>query len=163
MKYRIGFGEDSHRFLETPSSKPCILGGVPFEGLPGFKSNSDGDVIFHAICNAITSITGVLILGGIADELCLKRGIVDSSIYLMEALKTLQDIQIVHLAISVEGKRPLLKQSFPQMKSNIAQILSLSASSIGITSTSGEELSDFGRGKGVKVSALLTCVENTPI
>ena len=59
MNVRTGLGQDSHRFIDPESSKPCILGGVVFEGVPGLSANSDGDVIFHAICNAITSLTGV--------------------------------------------------------------------------------------------------------
>ena len=49
------FGEDSHRFLPPDSSKPCVIGGIIFEGVPGLDADSDGDVVYHAICNAITS------------------------------------------------------------------------------------------------------------
>ena len=70
MKIRTGIGQDSHRFLSSDSSKPCIIAGLIFEGCPGFNANSDGDVVFHAICNAISSVTGTLILGAIADDLC---------------------------------------------------------------------------------------------
>jgi 2-C-methyl-D-erythritol 2,4-cyclodiphosphate synthase len=69
MKYRTGLGQDSHRFLPEESSKPCLLAGLVFEDAPGMASDSDGDVIFHAICNAISSVTGVQILGGIAHDL----------------------------------------------------------------------------------------------
>ncbi len=71
MKFRTGIGQDSHRFLPPGSSKPCVIGGLIFDDAPGFMANSDGDIVFHAICNAISSLTGVLILGAIADDLCL--------------------------------------------------------------------------------------------
>ena len=91
---KTGIGQDSHRFESTESSKPCMLGGVIFKDVPGFHANSDGDVIYHAICNAISSITGVLVLGGLADELCLKDGITDSSTYLQSAKETLKNHKI---------------------------------------------------------------------
>ena len=82
------------------STKTCIIAGVEFHDVPGWDANSDGDIVFHALCNAISSITGTLILGGIADELCLKQGITDSEVYLKEALKTLGDTSIQHIAIT---------------------------------------------------------------
>src|ERR1700722_10206556 len=105
-KIRTGIGQDSHRFLPPDSSKPCIIGGVIFDDAPGFMANSDGDIVFHAMCNAITSLTGVTILGAIADDLCLKDGITDSEVYLKEALRTLKDQQISHIAITIEAKKP---------------------------------------------------------
>src|SRR5271156_1220294 len=98
--FRTGIGRDSHRFLPADSSKPCIVGGVIFEGVPGLDAESDGDVVYHAICNAITSLSGVPILGGIARDLCRKDGITDSQVYLERALQTLKKQTIVHLAIT---------------------------------------------------------------
>ena len=105
MKTRTGIGQDSHRFLPPETSKPCILAGLIFEGTPGVNSNSDGDVVFHSLCNAITSLTGVVILGGIADDLCHKDGITDSEVYLKEAMKTLGKQKISHVAITIEAKK----------------------------------------------------------
>lgn len=89
IRTRVGIGQDSHRFLHPTAKKPLVLGGLLFEETPGFMANSDGDVVLHALCNAITSLTGTLILGGIADKLCLEMGISDSAIYLKEALNSL--------------------------------------------------------------------------
>ena len=67
LKIRTGLGQDSRRFLPQDTSKPLVMGGLIFEDYPGFHANSDGDVVLHAICNAISSLTGILVLGGIAD------------------------------------------------------------------------------------------------
>src|ERR1700735_605505 len=99
MIIRTGLGQDSHRFLPADSFKPCRIAGLDFDDTPGFNANSDGDLVFHALCNAITSLTGVLILGAIADDLCLKDGITDSEVYLKEALKTLGSQTITHVAV----------------------------------------------------------------
>ena len=54
---KAAIGQDSHRFEETPG-KPLILGGVVFPGETGLLANSDGDVVLHAITNAVSGITG---------------------------------------------------------------------------------------------------------
>lgn len=159
MKFRTGIGQDSHRFLPLDSSKPCVIAGLIFDGVPGFNANSDGDVVFHAICNAITSLTGVLILGDIADDLCLKDGITDSEVYLKEALKTLGKQKITHVAITIEAKKPKFKEKLLAMRENIARVMDLEIADVGITATSGEGLTDFGCGDGVQCFAIVTTME----
>lgn len=159
MIVRTGIGQDSHRFLPPETSKPCIIGGLIFSDAPGFNANSDGDVVLHAICNAISSLTGILILGNIADDLCLKNGITDSEIYLLEAMKTLGYQQVTHVAVTIEGKKPKFKNRIVEMRQNIARIMRLDISQVGITATSGEGLTDFGCGDGLQVFAIVTTQE----
>lgn len=156
---RTGIGQDSHRFLPSEATKPCVLGGVIIEGAPGFKANSDGDVIFHALCNAISSLTGVIILGKKADEILEKKGITDSRVYLEEAYKTLAPQQITHVAITVEALHPKLLDHLPRIRQSIAEALRLQASQVGITATTGEGLTDFGCGEGLQVFCIITTVE----
>ncbi|MCC5831649.1 MAG: 2-C-methyl-D-erythritol 2,4-cyclodiphosphate synthase [Chlamydiales bacterium] len=159
MKFRTGIGQDSHRFLHEESTKPCLLGGIVFEDVPGFRANSDGDVIFHAICNAISSITGEIILGKRADELLEREGITDSSVYLHEALKTLGKQQITHVALTIEASRPKLLERIPELKENIAREMNLDPTQIGITATTGEGLTDFGCGLGLQCFCIITTIE----
>lgn len=159
MPIRTGIGQDSHRFLPPDSTKPCILAGLIFSDAPGFNANSDGDVVLHAICNAISSVTGVLILGNIADDLCLRDGITDSERYLTEAMKTLKNQVLTHVAITIEAKKPKIKTRIPEMRQNIARIMNLDISQVGITATSGEGLTDFGCGVGVQAFAIVTTEE----
>lgn len=160
---RTGIGQDSHRFLPEDSSKPLVVGGVIFEedDLPGFKANSDGDIVLHAICNAISSLTGVLVLGDIADDLCLKDGITDSEVYLNEAVKTLGNQQVTHVAITIEAKKPKFKKMLLRMRENIARIMGLDVSQVGITATTGEGLTDFGCGDGAQAFCIVTTQEET--
>ena len=160
MTVRTGIGQDSHRFLPPDSSKPCIIAGLIFDDAPGFMANSDGDVVFHAICNAITSVTGVLILGAIADDLCLKDGITDSEVYLKEAMKTLGKQKISHVAITLEAKKPKFRERLLEMRANIARVMEPELSQVGITATSGEGLTDFGCGDGVQCFAIVTTQED---
>ncbi len=160
-KQRTGLGQDSHRFLSEDSTKPCLLGGVHFDEVPGFKANSDGDVIFHAICNAISSLTGEIILGKKADELLERDGITDSRVYLEEALKTLGTQKIVHLAISIEALRPKILPRIEELRESIAAVLQVDTSQVGLTATTGEGLTDFGCGDGVQCLCILTTLERT--
>ena len=73
-RVRVGIGQDSHRFLSDDSTKPCVVAGLMFSDAPGLSADSDGDVVFHAICNAITSVTGVPILGKSRSTYATKMG-----------------------------------------------------------------------------------------
>jgi 2-C-methyl-D-erythritol 2,4-cyclodiphosphate synthase len=158
-RIRTGIGQDSHRFLSPDSSKPCVIGGLIFEEIPGLAADSDGDVIFHAICNAISSVTGVPILGGLAIELCNKDGITDSQVYLEKAMETLGDQKIEHVALTVEGKRPRFQARTLEMRQKIASVMDLEISQVGLTVTSGDGLTDFGCGDGLQCFCILTTIE----
>lgn len=156
MRFIVAIGQDSHRFERERGGKSCVIAGIPFPEVPGFDANSDGDVAYHAICNAITSVTGVLILGGIADRLCLEEGITDSEVYLKEALKGLGDLSVEQVSLSLEGKRPKFKENIDAMRGQLAKVLGIRREQIGITATTGEELTGFGRGEGVQCIAIVT-------
>lgn len=159
QRVRTGIGQDSHRFLPPDSTKPCVIAGVIFDQVPGFNANSDGDIVFHAICNAISSLTGILILGHIADDLCLKDGITDSEIYLFEAMKTLGNQKVSHVAVTIEAKKPKFKERLLEMRNSIARVMGLDITQVGITATTGEGLTDFGCGDGAQAFAIVTTEE----
>ena len=156
MQIKTGLGQDSHRFDFENKTKQLILGGVIFEGEPSLKGNSDADVVLHAICNAISGITGINILGSVTDTLCIKQGITDSRRYVQEALKYLQDWQICHVSCSIECKTPKITPKIAAMKASISELLALKPQDIGITATTGEGLTAFGRGEGIQVFCIIT-------
>jgi 2-C-methyl-D-erythritol 2,4-cyclodiphosphate synthase len=158
-KIRVGIGQDSHRFLPADSTKPCVVAGLIFDNTPGLSADSDGDVVFHAICNAITSVTGVPILGGIAIDLCHKDGITDSQVYLDRALETLGKQRISHVALTIEGKRPRFQARNQEMRQKIADVMNLDITQVGLTVTSGDGLTDFGLGEGLQCFCILTTYE----
>ena len=156
---RVGIGQDSHRFLPADSTKPCIVAGLIFQDCPGLAADSDGDVAFHAICNAISSVTGVPILGKVAIDLCHKDGITDSQVYLERALETLGEQQVQHVALTIEGKRPRFQKRVDEMRDSIARVMGLRRDQIGLTVTSGDGLTDFGCGEGLMCFCTLTTIE----
>jgi 2-C-methyl-D-erythritol 2,4-cyclodiphosphate synthase len=159
MKNRTGLGQDSHRFDFGNQDKILILAGVEIPGEPPLRGNSDADVVLHALINAISGVSGVNILGAVADRLCLEQGITDSRVYLAEALKTLGRQRIHHVSISIEAKRPKLSPWIPEMKRNLARLLGIAEQEVGLTATSGEGLTDFGRGEGIQALAVIDTEE----
>ncbi|MBR3248295.1 MAG: 2-C-methyl-D-erythritol 2,4-cyclodiphosphate synthase [Clostridiales bacterium] len=152
-------GQDSHRFGEICGDTMIRLGGtdIPFDR--PLVANSDGDVVLHAITNAVSGYTGINILGGEADKICLEEGIKDSSMYLKKALEYVKDGKIIHCSVTIECLLPKLKPYIPGMKESICSILGIPASSVGITATTGEGLTGFGRGEGIQVFAILSFIK----
>lgn len=156
---RVGFGQESRRFLPSESSKPCVIAGVIFEEESGLGGDSDGDVVFLSICNAISSLCHVPILKGIAAELCYKNGITDSQVYVERALEICNHLQIQFVALNVEGKRPKLDDHSLAMREKVAQVLKLNVDQVGLTMTQADGLNDFGCGEGVRCFCVMTVSE----
>lgn len=150
-------GQDSHAFDIYDPQKPLILGGVSFEEELSMKANSDGDVLLHALTNAISGITGVNILGKISDELCINQNITDSKVYVKEALKYLGNRKICHVSFSVEAKKPHLAERIHDIRKSVSSLLGIDESMVTLTATSGEGLTSFGKGLGIQVLCIITC------
>lgn len=151
---KVAIGQDSHRIDYNNKDKKLILGGVEFQEDYSLSANSDGDVVLHAITNAVSGITCQNILGKIADDMC-KNGITDSEEYLKEALKYLKE-KIVHISMSIECLTPKISPKIEEMRKNIARILQIEENCVGITATTGEGLTEFGKGNGISVFVCLT-------
>ena len=151
---KVAIGQDSHRFDIKNKEKKLVLGGIVFEGEKALLGNSDADVVLHAITNAVSGISCKNIIGKVSDEMC-QRGITDSEEYLKEALKYLEN-EIIHLSISIECKTPKITPKINAMRKNIARILNINENQVGITATTGEELTEFGKGNGISTFSIIT-------
>ena len=154
--YISTIGQDSHRFGDPCGDCSIMLGGVSIPSDRPVIANSDGDVILHAITNAISGYTGKIVLGGIADKLCLEDGIKDSSVFLKKAVEDIQGAKIIHCSVSVECLVPKLKPHLDRIRSKIAELLGLPVSSVGLTATTGEGLTSFGKGEGIQAFVILS-------
>lgn len=152
---KVGIGQDSHRFSNDPK-KPYVIGGIVIENVPGMDADSDGDIILHALCNAITSITHVPILGRIAIDMCKKQGITDSKEYLKKALETLNGYAIEHIAFTVEAGRPKLQPHAEKIRASVASLCNIPVESIGFSCTSGDGMTTFAEGIGAQCFCILT-------
>lgn len=166
--FRIGIGQDSHQTeaaASVPAAEqpPClVLAGVQIPDLPKLKANSDGDVILHAIFNAISQAIGDKSLGFYADPMC-EKGVKDSKKYLETILKKAhqQGYKINSLGLMIEAIKPKIDPLVPKFKKSLSQILDLDPRRIGITATSGENLTSFGQGLGIQCFAIVSLLQET--
>ncbi|MDO5561914.1 MAG: 2-C-methyl-D-erythritol 2,4-cyclodiphosphate synthase [bacterium] len=153
--FRIGIGQDSHRLEKAKKDEALYLAGMPF--LCNLKSvaHSDGDVILHALCNALSTALGGPSFSVFADQE-YKKGLTDSKIYLQHFLEEMHknNYQIANLSISVEALQPKLEAYNLIMKKTLAKILNIEVKQIGLAFTSGEGLTSCGSGEGI--SAIVT-------
>ena len=158
MKIKTGLGIDSHRFVEGASDKALVLGGLEFEDAPALDGNSDADVILHALTDAISAVTGHTVIGAQADSMCAD-GVTDSSEYLKVALSDLGSWKLSHVSIALECQRPKIDPKVAALRNSIALLLGVDFCDISITATSGEGLSDVGRGLGIHASVIVTAIQ----
>ncbi|MBU2524892.1 2-C-methyl-D-erythritol 2,4-cyclodiphosphate synthase [Patescibacteria group bacterium] len=153
-----GVGEDSHKF--SKSEKGLTLAGITFPEYSKLQANSDGDVILHSIINAISSSMGGGSISLIADEMC-QEGITDSAKYLEKVLNLVDKryFSINNISISLECSEPKIEPIIPKLKSSLSKLTDIPEKRIGITATSGEELSSFGRGEGIKCMAMVSLIK----
>jgi len=147
--YIFGIGQDSHAFSDI---KGLILGGLKLEKENKLEANSDGDVLLHALCNAILQATGESSLGAFADDLCKIKKIRDSRKYLKTALEKARKKGYIlnHLGVMIECRKPKIDEISQKLKYNLSLLTGLPLNRIGITATSGEQLTSFGEGKGIQ-------------
>lgn len=156
--FRVGLGQDSHIFEDE--IKGLTLGGIEIPDEFKLKANSDGDVILHAIFNAISQAIGDMSIGFYADEIC-ESGEQNSQKYLDILLKKLtkQKLKINSVGLMLECKKPKIDPLVSKLKKSLSQILGLSSPRIGITATSGEELTLFGAGIGIQCFAIVSLIK----
>ncbi len=156
--FRVGIGVDSHGF--SKSKKPLMLSGVEVSKSGGLEGKSDADVILHSLCNAISSAIGGDSLSIWSDSMC-RQGVSDSKEYLKHIVKESgrKNYQVVNASVAVEAKKPFVDlDTIKKMKQVIAGILGIDGDAVGITFTSGEDLTAFGKGLGIQsISQVLLC------
>ncbi len=157
MKFKVGIGQDSHR-LEKGEKRALMLGGIEIPSDLSLQGNSDADLVLHALCNAISGISGKVIIGPYTDKLCLEKGITDSVEYVKETLKTLKKYKITHVSVAIECVKPKIVPHIDKMRSKLAAILNIKIEDVGITATSGEGLTSFGQGNGIQAFVIVTAM-----
>lgn len=149
---RIGNGFDAHRFKPDV---PLVLGGVRIAHNQGLEAHSDGDVVLHALCDAIL---GALARGDIGqhfpDNDSQFRGI-DSRILLrrvVEIMKT-DGYSLVNADITVMAQAPRLSPHIEAMRKNIADDVQVAMSDVSVKATTTERLGFTGREEGIAAMA----------
>jgi 2-C-methyl-D-erythritol 2,4-cyclodiphosphate synthase len=162
MSYRIGNGFDAHRFKP---GVPLVLGGVGIPFDKGLEAHSDGDVVLHALCDAIL---GALAKGDIGqhfpDTDKQYRGI-DSRILLRQVyeLMSVAGYRIVNADATVIAQAPKLAPHIPEMRRCIADDLHTDITNISVKATTTERLGFTGREEGIAAMASVMLERTAPI
>lgn len=152
IKPRIGHGYDVHAFAP---GLPLILGGIQIEHSHGCVAHSDGDVLLHAICDALL---GAAALGDIGlhfpDTSDTYKGI-DSSLLLARVATLLREkgFEIGNIDSTLILQRPKIKPYVELMRQKIADTLSLDVDDVSVKATTSEHLGFTGREEGVAAHA----------
>ena len=151
---RIGFGYDIHR-LEA--GRDLWLGGVRLPHHKGTLGHSDGDVLLHAICDALL---GALSLGDIGvhfPDTSEEFRDIRSTVLLERTYRLIREKEyaLVNLDTTVILEKPKIKDYIPQMKEILSYILQTGVSNISIKATTSEKLGFVGREKGVAACAVV--------
>lgn len=151
-RYRVGNGFDAHRFK---SGVPLVLGGVSIPHAQGLEAHSDGDVVLHALCDAIL---GALAMGDIGqhfpDSDAGYRG-VDSRQLLRHVYGLMQGAgyRLVNADMTVIAQAPKLAEHILQMRQCIADDLQASLESVSVKATTTERMGFTGREEGIATLA----------
>ena len=155
MEFRIGNGYDVHQLAE---GLPLVLGGVKIPHSKGCVAHSDGDVLIHAVCDALL---GALALGDIGqhfpDTSDDFKGI-DSRILLRRVAEMIagRGWSVVNVDATLLAQKPKIAPYVPQMRQALADVLGLPVDAVSVKATTTERLGFVGREEGI--AAYATCL-----
>lgn len=158
MPVRIGQGMDAHRFV---SGRPLMLGGIRIEHDQGLAAHSDGDVVIHALCDALL---GAAALGDIGrrfpDDEDQYAGI-DSRILLRRVMAALHErgLGVGNADLTVVAQRPRLASYITAMTQVLAGDLRCLVERVNVKATTTERMGFTGRGEGIAALAVVLLAE----
>ncbi len=151
---KIGFGYDSHRFIEN---RPLILAGVHIPSEKGLAGHSDADVLVHAICDAILGAMGADDIGcHFPDTDPLYKNI--SSMILLDKVHSLMiknGYKISNIDTTIVLESPKIRPFVPEMVQNLAQVLHIAGKDLNIKAKTNEGMGFIGRNEGIAVFAVV--------
>ncbi len=152
MSYRIGQGIDFHQLAE---GRELWLGGVLIPHTKGCVAHSDGDVLLHAICDALLGAVSLGDIGQHFPDTDASYLNIDSKVLLRRcyAMVRKKGFWLVNVDSTLLLQAPKIRPYVEEMQRSIAHILHLSADDISIKATTTEQLSFIGREEGVVATA----------
>ncbi|WP_207260836.1 2-C-methyl-D-erythritol 4-phosphate cytidylyltransferase [Desulfovibrio sp. Huiquan2017] len=152
-----GWGYDVHRFGGA-ADRPMVLGGVPIPGGPSVVAHSDGDVLLHALADAILGTFGGGDIGTHFPDSDPNFDNADSGVLVREVLAMAEraDTRIVHADLTVVTQIPRLAPHAAQIAKNVARLLGLEAHQVNVKATTEEKLGFTGEKRGIKAVACVT-------
>ena len=154
---RIGHGFDVHRF---GGEGPCTLGGVKVPYEQGLIAHSDGDVVLHAVADALLGAIAAGDIGRHFPDTDPQFKGVDSRILLRDVFARVkqQGFKLGNLDVTILAQAPKMAPHIPAMCINLADDLEGQLSQVNVKSTTTEKLGFTGRKEGIAVEAVVLLV-----
>lgn len=154
----IGQGFDAHRFA---TGRPLMLGGVLIPYDQGMAAHSDGDVVIHALCDALLGAAGLGDIGRhFPDSDPVYAGI-DSRILLRRVMDELKGrgLRVHNVDLTVIAQRPRLAAHMPAMREILGSDLGCDPRRVNVKATTTEQMGFTGRGEGIAALAVVLLLE----
>ena len=162
-KIRIGHGFDVHKFADEYSvDKPLVLAGLMLEEKRSLVAHSDGDLVLHAVCDAIL---GAIAAGDIGDHFpdndATYAG-ADSSNLLLEVLELAnkKGFQPINVDVTIVAQVPRLSAHRQQMVASLASLLHLDTDRVNVKATTTERMGYLGREEGMACHCVVLMAGN---
>ena len=151
---RVGIGFDIHRLV---SGRPLWLAGVNVDFAKGLLGHSDGDVILHAIADAVAGAAGLADIGEqFPDTLPENEGMA-SRIIVEQMLRGASDkgFGVINLDAVVQAEKPKISEYKEQMRESLAQMLNVDIEAVNLKGRTAEGLGDIGKVEAIACTAIV--------
>ena len=157
--FRIGFGYDSHVFEK---GKRLVLAGVEFPGCDGLKAHSDGDVVVHALIDAMFGAAALGDIGSHFPDTDERWKGADSGELLRSVVYELRGAgySIENIDVTVICERPKLRPFVELIRSTLAGLMGVGIGRVSVKGKTNEKMDDVGAGKGIVVHAVALLCES---
>jgi 2-C-methyl-D-erythritol 4-phosphate cytidylyltransferase / 2-C-methyl-D-erythritol 2,4-cyclodiphosphate synthase len=158
LAVRVGFGHDSHPF---GPGEPLVLGGLSFLGAPRLHGHSDGDVVLHAVADALLGASGQGDLGRLFPaDASTPRG-VDSSALLADVVARVAATGRAPASVDVTviGARPRLALRLEEMRTTLAGLLGIDVAAVSVKASTGNLAGMEGAGRGISARVVAQVVD----
>ena len=150
---RIGHGYDAHRFGEGDS---LVLGGIRIPFYHTFVAHSDGDVLIHALIDALFGAAGLPDIGEHFPPSDDRYRGIDSCVLLAETADIIRNrgFEVEYADMTIIAQKPKLADFLPAMREKMASVLGISSDRINVKATTEEKMGFTGRGEGISAHAV---------
>ncbi|GFH62748.1 MAG: bifunctional 2-C-methyl-D-erythritol 4-phosphate cytidylyltransferase/ 2-C-methyl-D-erythritol 2,4-cyclodiphosphate synthase [Candidatus Desulfovibrio kirbyi] len=161
---RVGFGYDVHRYVGKDQGRPLKLGGIAIAGAPEVAAHSDGDVLLHALADALLGCAGMDDIGRHFPDSDERYNNISSTVLLDHVLELLrnQNIVLQNVDMTIIAQKPRIYPYSAEIRKNVARLLGLSVTRVNLKATTEEGLGFTGRCEGVKVCAIASALTDLP-
>lgn len=152
MKIRVGFGYDVHQLAE---GEEFWLGGIHIEHPKGSVGHSDGDVLIHAICDALLGAANMRDIGYHFPDTSAELKGIDSKILLKRTVELIagKGFSIGNIDATIALQKPKIKPFIPEMQNVLSSVMNIDIEDLAIKATTTEKLGFVGKEDGVAAYA----------